>query len=352
MRAPGRPPGVHEPLRYEPEPGLGAAVRQRFGRALFDYGLRGLANLGQLHPSARPHRHGVEVLTDLPYLDPDDGSRDHRLDIYRPLPEKGAKAERDHRAYGPPYPVVLYIHGGGFRILSKDTHWVMALAMARRGMLVFNINYRLSPQHPFPAALIDCCAALAYVARQAAALGGDPRRLVLAGESAGANLVTALTLLTCVQRQEPWAQRVFELGLVPAAALPMCGMLQVSDSERFARRKQLPQWVSDRLTEVTHAYLRQSPAEQLDLADPLCLLERGPALARPLPPFFAGVGTRDPLLDDTRRLGQALTRLQVPHELRYYPGELHAFHALVYRAQAKQCWRDQFTFLDRYLGAA
>ena len=165
-----------------------------------------------------------------------------------------------------------------------------------------------------------------------------------------ANLVTALTLLTCMQRPEPWARRVFELGLVPRAVLPMCGMLQVSDSERFARRKQLPQWVSDRLTEVTHAYLQKSPAEQLELADPLVLLESAPALARPLPPFFAGVGTRDPLLDDTRRLGQALARLQVPHELRYYPGELHAFHALVYRPQAKQCWRDQFAFLDRYLG--
>ncbi len=350
MKGHGRPPGVAEPLRYEPELGLGATVRQRFGRALFDYGLRGLANLGQLHPSARPHRHGVEVLADLPYLDPDDGSPAHRLDVYRPRPEP-PPADRSHRVYGPPYPVVLYVHGGGFRVLSKDTHWVMALALARRGMLVFNINYRLSPQHPFPAALIDCCAALAHVARQAQALGGDLGRLVLAGESAGANLVTALTLLTCVQRPEPWARRVFELSLVPRAVLPMCGMLQVSDSERFARRKQLPQWVSDRLTEVTHAYLQKSPAEQLDLADPLVVLEGAPALARPLPPFFAGVGTRDPLLDDTRRLGQALTRLQVPHELRYYPGELHAFHALVYRPQARQCWRDQFAFLERYLGA-
>ena len=169
MRPPGRVPGVGE--AYQPEAGLGATVRQRFGRALFDYGLRGLANLGQLHPSARPHRHGVEVLADLPYLDPDDGSRDHRLDVYRPCPERPS-AKPGHRAYGPPYPVVLYVHGGGFRVLSKDTHWVMALALARRGMLVFNINYRLSPQHPFPAALIDCCAALAYVARHAQELGG------------------------------------------------------------------------------------------------------------------------------------------------------------------------------------
>ena len=246
--------------------------------------------------------------------------------------------------------MVLYVHGGGFRVLSKDTHWVMALALARRGMLVFNINYRLSPRHPFPAALTDCSAALAYVAREAPKLGGDLGRLVLAGESAGANLVTALTLMSCVERPEPWAQRVFALDLKPRAVLPMCGMLQVSDSERFARRKPLAPWVLDRLTEITHAYLRNAPAESLALADPLVMLEDAPQLARPLPPFFAGVGTRDPLLDDTRRLGQALTRLQVAHEIRYYPGELHAFHALVYRPHAKQCWADQFTFLDKYLG--
>ena len=341
--------GADDPLRYTSpaETGIGTQVRQRVGRALFDYGLRGLANLGQLHPSARPHRHGVEVRRNLPYLDPDDGSRDHQLDIYLPTPPADRPA--GYRIYGPPYPVVLYVHGGGFRVLSKDTHWVMALALARRGMLVFNINYRLSPRYPFPAALTDCSAALAYVAREAPRLGGDLGRVVLAGESAGANLVTALTLLRCMRRPEPWAQRVFALDLALRAVLPMCGILQVSDTERLARRRQLSPWVMDRLLEVTHAYLRHAPAESAALADPLVMLENHPVLARPLPPFFAGVGTRDPLLDDTRRLGQALSQLQVPHELRYYPGELHAFHALVYRQQARQCWADQFAFLERYL---
>jgi acetyl esterase len=215
---------------------------------------------------------------------------------------------------------------------------------------VFNINYRLSPKHPFPAALIDCSNALSYALREAARLGGDPRRLVLAGESAGANLATALTLLTCVRRSEPWAQKVYALGQVPRAVLPMCGVLQVSDPQRFARRRPLPAFLHDRLVEVANSYLHSAPAESVALADPLLMLEDGPALDRPLPPIFAGVGTRDPLLDDTRRLGQALSRLGSAHEIRYYPGEVHAFHALVYRAQARACWRDQFAFLARHLG--
>ncbi|MFU8803138.1 MAG: alpha/beta hydrolase, partial [Bradymonadaceae bacterium] len=86
-----------------------------------------------------------------------------------------------------------------------------------------------------------------------------------------------------------------------------------------------------------------------DLANPLLLLEEGIAPDRPLPPFFAPVGTRDPLLDDTRRLKAALEALDVPCEARYYPGELHAFHAFLWRAQARKCWTDTFTFLDHWL---
>ena len=68
--------------------------------------------------------------------------------------------------------------------------------------------------------------------------------------------------------------------------------------------------------------------------------------------FFAFVGTKDPLLDDTRRLAQALTKLGTAHEARYYPGELHAFHALVFLPNARLCWRETFEFLDEVLAAA
>ena len=139
-----------------------------------------MARLGRCDPRSRPERHGVEVTADVPYKAP--GGREHQLDIYRPANAQG------------PLPVVLYVHGGGFRLLSKDTHWVMGLAFARQGYLVFNINYRLAPQHPFPAAIDDVCAAYGWVAENAAQYGGDVGRLALAGESAGANLVTALAV--------------------------------------------------------------------------------------------------------------------------------------------------------------
>lgn len=309
-------------------------VRRRASVFVVDNSLRGLAYLGRLHPRARPHRHRVEVVRDVPYRR--SGLPEHTLDIYRPIDRPG------------PLPVVLYVHGGGFRILSKDTHWLMGLAFARRGYLVFNINYRLAPRHRYPAGLQDCCAAYAWLCRSAEALGGDLGRLVLAGESAGANLVTALAVAASYRRPEPFAQRVFDTGVRPAAVLAACGMLQASDAERFARRRKLPDWVHTYLLHVSRTYL--PPGEQGGLADPLLVLERAEPPERPLPPFFVPVGTRDPLLDDTRRLKAALDRLGTPCEARYYPGEIHAFHALVWRPAARRCWQDCYAFLDAHLG--
>jgi len=315
-------------------PSLLGRVRSRAGRIVTDAVWATLARTRHL-PRAQPARHGVERIPDVPYLDT--ARAHHTLDVYRPIRRQG------------PLPVVLYVHGGGFRILSKDTHWLMAIAFARRGYLVFNINYRLAPEHPFPAAAEDACAALAWVMENAARYGGDPARLVLAGESAGANLVTSLAVATSWQRPEPWARRVWELGARPCAVLPACGILQVTDVDRLARRRPMSSFLQDRLHEVERSYLPATHPHGAarDLADPLVWLERADPPARPLPPFFAGVGTADVLLDDTRRLKAALDRLGAPCEVKYYPGEIHAFHALVWRAQAKAFWRDTFAFLER-----
>jgi acetyl esterase len=314
---------------------------------------QGLATLGALHPAARPARHGIEVERDVVY---GDDPRWHRLDLYRPV----------HRPR--PWPVVFYVHGGAFHLLSKDTHWLMGLVFARFGYLVVNISYRLAPAHPYPAALEDTCAAYRWLATRIAALGGDPARVAVAGESAGGNLITALALTACQRRHEPWARAVFDTGLVPRAVLPFCAMLEVSRPERFSQRKRLPFWVDGMIRDASASYLHghpKVPGPAIALADPLRVLEEavaglavqrgaggGPWWDRPLPPFFVPVGTRDPLLDDTRRLEKALAGLNVPCEARYYPGGIHAFHALVWDPAARRCWRDALAFLDRHMRAA
>jgi acetyl esterase len=314
-------------------------LRSQVGALAVDNLFRTASLLGKLHPLAKPNRHGVRVRRDIAYAP--GGAPWHRLDVYRPEGRKG------------PLPTVLYIHGGGFRILSKDTHWLMGLVFARAGYLVFNISYRLAPRHRFPAATQDCAAALEWLVHNGEAYGADLNRLVFAGESAGANLVSALTVMTNYQRDEPWARRVFDLGVTPHVLMPYCGMLQVSDGRRFKRRKpSISAFINDRLLEVSDCYLghdEQRYGDTLDLADPLRVFERGVEPDRPLPPCFATVGTKDPLLPDTRRLKAAFERLGVPCEAVYYPGEVHAFHAMVFRPNARKCWRDSFRFLDQHL---
>lgn len=310
-------------------------LRKRVGAAATDSFFRGMAELGRLRPEASPAYHGVEVLRDIPYRP--GGSESDRVDIYRPVDVTASM------------PVVVYFHGGGFRFLSKDTHYVMGLALARRGYLVVLPNYRLAPRHPYPAAIQDALAAWCWTLARVGDFGGDAQRVAVAGESAGANLAAAVTAATCFERPEPWTHAAFATGQVPAACLAQCGILQVSDTQRYGRRGRLPVWILDRLYEVEEAYLHGEHADTT-FADPLLLLESQQPPARPLPPFFAAVGTKDPLLPDTRRLRQALDARGVRCEDRYYPNEIHAFMAFAWRHQARICWADTYRFLESTLG--
>lgn len=327
-----------ELLVERPQLPLPARIRRRVGALVVDSFFKGAARAGRWVPLADPRLHDVEVTRDLPYLDT--GLREHRLDVWRPRLRRG------------PLPVVLYVHGGGFRMLSKDSHWLFGLIFARRGYLVFNISYRLAPRHRFPAAIEDACAAYRWVVREAERFGGDIRWLVLAGESAGANLITGLTLAACYGRSEAWARAVFDAGVTPVAVLPACGLFQVSDPERFARGpKRLSHFLQDRISEIADAYLdgvRVRAPDGLDLADPVVALERGNPPERPLPPFFISCGTADPLLGESSRLERAIQALGGRCESRYYEGEPHAFHAFVLRESARRCWRDSFEFLGRH----
>lgn len=318
----------------QPAAGLRERARMAAGAVVVDGFFRGMSRLGAMHPRARPERHDLEHLTDIHY-GPDPM---HTLDVWRPTSPG-------------PHPVAMYVHGGGFRVLSKETHWIMALALARRGYVVFNINYRLSRHAPYPAAAQDTLLAWQWVLEHAARFGGDTSHVIVGGESAGANLCASLCVATCWPREEPWARRVWELGRVPDAVLAACGIFQVSEAHRFWQRKpHMPTWLRDRLVEVSHSYLdgdheRHRPGAH-DLADPLVFLERAAAPERDLPPFMIPVGTRDPLLEDARRMERALARHGAPCHAPIYPGEVHAFHAFVWREQARRCWRDIYAFLE------
>lgn len=312
-------------------------VRKRVGAKLVSRAFERAAQLGRLVPAAHPKRHGLELIADRRYLD--GGGPEHVLDVYRPTEPPPAGG----------WPVIFYVHGGAFRSLSKDTHWIMGLAFARRGFVVALPNYRLSPKHRFPAHLEDTAAALKYVVEHAREWGGDPSRVIFAGESAGANLVTSLACCIAYEREEPFARTVRELNVEPLAVLAACGIFEVTKArQRYEERFGKMNWFfNDRYSEIEEGYAPRDDAQSIiehDLVNPLSLLERE-APKRKLPPFFLPVGCLDHLKDDHARMERALRALQVDVEAPVYPGEIHAFHAFIFRKNARQCWQDHFDFL-------
>ncbi len=313
------------------------SARKRLGSLWLDAGLNGLARVGKLHPFARRMRDGVEVTRDIPYTD--SGSPAHLLDVYRPSGATG------------PLPVMLYVHGGGFRILSKDSHWMFGYGFAQRGFVVFNINYRLAPVHPYPCGLEDAAAALQWVLDHAADYGGDVSRLVYAGDSAGCNLVTSLAVAGSYERPEPFAQRLFARDPRPTAVLAACGMLQVSNARRYLSQEELPGWVRKRIKIVCNSYLPDDSGDpdRFGLADPLLILESGRPAARALPTLHVTCGTADPIRDDSRRLIAALDALGGGHRGGWYDGGGHAFHAFIWTRLARAWWDDAAAFLDEHV---
>lgn len=116
------------------------------------------------------------------------------------------------RAYAPlgepPFPILMFFHGSGFVVANLDTHDPLCRHLcAASGALVFSVDYRLAPEHPFPAAVDDCLAATRWAQANGVGIGGDPTRIAVAGDSAGGNLA-AVTAMMLRDLGEPLAAQV------------------------------------------------------------------------------------------------------------------------------------------------
>jgi acetyl esterase len=309
-----------------------ASVPTRVGLATMDRAAHVLARLRYALPDVHPSRFDLAVKTNVPYGD----DALQRLDVYMPT-----------RA-GSRLPVVMYVHGGGFAMLSKDTHRLMAFALARAGYLLFNIDYRHGLRHPYPTPIEDACRALLWVKDNCARYGGDPGRIALAGESAGGNLVTALAVASSWRRPEELPRRVFDANLGLRAVVSNYGFLDLGHTAQYLANPRMPRWAKGLLVDAARSYVGDDHAavERSPLASPLRILEAGKP-DRPLPAFFAAVGTRDPLLRCSKRLKAAVDALGGSCELHLSPGEIHGYDAFMWRPMAKEKWRATHAFLER-----
>jgi acetyl esterase len=212
---------------------------------------------------------------------------------------------------GEKLPVLLWFHGGGFVIGNLDTHDHACRALATQAeCLVVAVDYRLAPECKFPAAVDDCMAALRWLALHAVEIGGDPSRIAVGGDSAGANLATVCAI---VARNDGYPKLAHQLLIYPCTA---------PEPETPSHRKFAEGYLLTRntITWFYKQYLR-SPRESNDFRFAPLIAED----LSSLPPSLVLVAGYDPLRDEgvdyAKRLVEAGNRVTLVN----YEGMIHGF---------------------------
>ncbi len=251
-------------------------------------------------------------------------------------------------------PIALLIHGGGFRYFSRESHAAAAARLAESGRIVFCIDYRLTPKHPFPEGLTDAAIAYDWMVKHAGEYCGDVSRISMIGESSGAGFTLSLCLYLFGFAKFPSSVSLPPIpAALPKAAVTHCGYFEVSDIERFAGDPRVHRIAHMRIEQIRATYLPNfaTASRAFILADPALVLAEHAAhsgkLPAGFPELFIPVGEKDPVIGDSERLARTLAKLGQPGRLKVYPGVGHAFYAAPWGAQAKACWTDIITFLDR-----
>jgi triacylglycerol lipase len=285
------------------------------------------ATMAANRPSLPPLPTGVEVYEAT--TPGRDGAPDVRLVVTRP------------KAAGKDRPGILHIHGGGYVLGSADMTGPTDAAYASElGAVVVSVDYRLAPETPHPGPVEDCYAGLAWLHAQAAALGVDPGRVVVTGESAGGGLAAALVLLARHRGEHAVAFQHLVFPMLDDRTVthddpsPYVGQFVWGrESNRFG-------WTS----------LLGGPPGAPDVS-PFAAPARATDLSG-LPPTFMICGALDLFLEEDLDYARRLIRAGVPTELHVYPGAPHGFTFIPTAQVSKTFARDSMAALARAVGKA
>jgi monoterpene epsilon-lactone hydrolase len=226
---------------------------------------------------------------------------------------------------------MLYLHGGSYSVGSIRTHRELAARLSRAtGTRALPIDYRLAPEHPYPAALEDACSAYRWLLGQ----GCEPSRLVIAGDSAGGGLTLA-TLIALRDAGDP----------LPAGAVslsPWTDLTGSGDSHQTRAKDELM------LTTAGLAHSAQIYAGGQDLRSPLI----SPLFADPagLPPLLIQAGSDEILLDDARQFAEKAQAAGVQVTLQVWEGMFHVFQMIPFLPETKKALGQIGEFVSVILG--
>jgi acetyl esterase len=211
----------------------------------------------------------------------------------------------------PPQPLVVYLHGGGWVIGDLDTHDGVCRFLAEHaGCRVLSIDYRLAPEHPFPAAAEDALAAFCWAVEHAGALGADSARIAVAGDSAGGNLAAVACLLA---RDAGGPQPAMQVLLYPAADAVGGQRSRELFKEGFLLTRNDMSWFEGH-------YL----PDGCDEGDPRVAIMRAPDVSG-LPPAYVATAGFDPLRDEGEVYATRMREAGVKVALQRHAGLIHGF---------------------------
>lgn len=239
---------------------------------------------------------------------------------YEPVAERhdrripGRSGDIPVRVYRPhgaaPLPVLAYYHGGGWVLGGLDTHEGICRALANRARcLVVAVDYRLAPEHRFPAAVEDAWAAVEWLSANAAEIGGDPGRLAVGGDSSGGNLAAVVAL----RARDRGIRLAFQLLVYPVTDHDLNTASYLANADGYGLRREAMRWFWEQ-------YLGDPAQGSLPDASPLRAANlAGAARALVLTCEY------DPLRDEGEAYAERLRRAGVPVAISSYEGMIHGF---------------------------
>jgi acetyl esterase len=213
-----------------------------------------------------------------------------------------------------PFPLLMYFHGGGWVLGDIESHDGTSRELANKaGCIVVSVDYRLAPEHKFPAAPEDCYAATKWTALNAASFNGDPSRIAVGGDSAGGNLAAAVAQMAA-DRGAPGL--VYQLLIYPVTNYALDTPSYRENGEGYLLTKDSMQW-------FWKHYLASDEDGKNPYASPMQARE-----VRRVAPAFVITAEFDPLRDEGEAYADRLKKEGVPVECKRYNGAIHGFFNL------------------------
>ncbi len=210
-------------------------------------------------------------------------------------------------------PGLVFFHGGGWVIGNLDSHDVVCRTLAHEGeLIVISVDYRLSPEHKFPAAVEDAIAATEWVAKNARQIGIDASKLVVGGDSAGGNLAAVVA----IHYRDAEPRIAGQVLIYPATDFRMAHPSHSEPETSILLTHSVIRWFRDHYLNSSADVddWRASPARVENLAG--------------LPPAYVVTAGADPLRDEGDEFARRLQQAGVPVSYRTFPGQFHSFFTM------------------------